>query len=298
MLHRPQWWELDDEAFVRQAYQRLLDRPADPDGLQNYVSQLRSGMPKAQIVAELEGSPEGRMVARRQSGSARPPVGEPHSLPASAAKSQASPSSTTGAKVVTQLLALEGEQFVREAYLAILGREADPAGLSYYGRRVAAGEPKEQILVDLRCDPEGQARATPVAGLDELVASAQAIAAAGPLTVKAASASELLTLHGREFVQSAYLTLFDRPADPEGLVRYLEVLRSGFSRSFVLAAFADSPEGKERAAKVTGLTNLLVGYRKGQRPSWRGWYWRNVRGAESDLTPAREARRLGWKEEG
>jgi hypothetical protein len=50
---------LHDEAFVRSAYEIILHRAPDPGGLQNYVSQVRRGIHKAQIVAELAQSPEG-----------------------------------------------------------------------------------------------------------------------------------------------------------------------------------------------------------------------------------------------
>ena len=62
------WRSLDGEEFVRQAYQRLLERPADLGGLHNYTAQLMAGMSKQQLIAELESSPEGRLVARRRRG--------------------------------------------------------------------------------------------------------------------------------------------------------------------------------------------------------------------------------------
>ena len=52
--------KLHDEAFVTGAYKVLLGRPPDPEGLENYLRQIRAGTQKSQIVAELAGSPEGR----------------------------------------------------------------------------------------------------------------------------------------------------------------------------------------------------------------------------------------------
>jgi Domain of unknown function (DUF4214) len=51
---------LYDEAFVTSAYKAILGRTPDPDGLQNYLTQVRGGVEKTHILAELSRSPEGR----------------------------------------------------------------------------------------------------------------------------------------------------------------------------------------------------------------------------------------------
>jgi Domain of unknown function (DUF4214) len=53
--------DLHDDVFVRCAYKVILGRMPDPGGQQNYVSQVRQGIHKAQIVVELALSPEGRL---------------------------------------------------------------------------------------------------------------------------------------------------------------------------------------------------------------------------------------------
>jgi hypothetical protein len=206
----PDWFSLEGEAFVRQAYQRLLDRPADAMGVQNYTAQLLAGLSKAQLVSELQSSPEGRMVARRR------PIG---------------------------------------------------AGLD----KARGGFANHQ--------------------LSTLAATeAQTSVAAEPRHV-----NDLMDFHGAMFVKAAYLALFKREADAEGLARYVEVLRSGFSRSYVLGTFAASPEAREKSSDLPGLRSLLAAYHKAQKSSWVGWYWRNVKGAESDLPAARESRMLAWR---
>jgi len=55
--------KLDDAAFVMEAYSAILDRDPDPGGLANYVSQIRAGVEKMQILAELAFSTEGRSKA-------------------------------------------------------------------------------------------------------------------------------------------------------------------------------------------------------------------------------------------
>jgi Domain of unknown function (DUF4214) len=53
--------KLHDEAFVTGAYKVLLGRSPDPEGRENYLRQVRAGTQKSKIVAELAGSPEGRL---------------------------------------------------------------------------------------------------------------------------------------------------------------------------------------------------------------------------------------------
>lgn len=51
---------LYDEQFVIRAYEVLLCRAPDSGGLNNYLSQIRKGVSKAQIIAEIALSDEGR----------------------------------------------------------------------------------------------------------------------------------------------------------------------------------------------------------------------------------------------
>jgi Domain of unknown function (DUF4214) len=53
--------ELHDEAFVYGAYQQVLGRTPDPGGLSNYLAQVRAGVGREQIAAELAQSPEGKL---------------------------------------------------------------------------------------------------------------------------------------------------------------------------------------------------------------------------------------------
>lgn len=53
--------QLHDEVFVIRAYEAVLGRPPDPGGQANYLAQVRAGVHKAHIVAELALSPEGEL---------------------------------------------------------------------------------------------------------------------------------------------------------------------------------------------------------------------------------------------
>lgn len=72
-------------------------------------------------------------------------------------------------RTVDELLTLYDEPFVRAAYRALLGREADPSGLDSYGARVRAGVPRERVLVELASSEEGRKRKPGIPGLDELL---------------------------------------------------------------------------------------------------------------------------------
>lgn len=55
------------------------------------------------------------------------------------------------------LLSLSGEAFVRAAYRAALGREADDGGLRHYVQRLRAGDGKTSVIRDLLNSKEAQA---------------------------------------------------------------------------------------------------------------------------------------------
>ncbi len=63
------------------------------------------------------------------------------------------------------LLTLDGSAFVREAYRAILGREADESGLQHYTQSVCEGTEKLEILRQLSQSPEGANRGQRIRGL-------------------------------------------------------------------------------------------------------------------------------------
>jgi glycosyltransferase involved in cell wall biosynthesis len=50
----------NDERFIQIAYQTLLDRAPDPEGMQYYLTRLRSGISKVEVLAQLRSSSEGK----------------------------------------------------------------------------------------------------------------------------------------------------------------------------------------------------------------------------------------------
>ena len=57
-----------DEAFVTNAYLIVLGRDPDPDGLAHYLARVRSGAEKAEIIADLAKSAEGRRYCAELAG--------------------------------------------------------------------------------------------------------------------------------------------------------------------------------------------------------------------------------------
>jgi hypothetical protein len=57
---------------------------------------------------------------------------------------------------IETLLDLPDEEFVKAAYLLVLGRNPDPSGLAHYSRQVREGEEKAAILAELARSEEGR----------------------------------------------------------------------------------------------------------------------------------------------
>jgi hypothetical protein len=59
---------LHDQRFVDCAYETLLDRAPDPEGLAYYLGRLRSGLPKVGVLKQLRRSEEGKAQASKLPG--------------------------------------------------------------------------------------------------------------------------------------------------------------------------------------------------------------------------------------
>jgi Glycosyl transferases group 1/Domain of unknown function (DUF4214) len=69
---------------------------------------------------------------------------------------------------------------------------------------------------------------------------------------------ELLNLDGEEFVNRAYVTLFKRLPDPDGLINYLTELRSGFSKLEIVSRLRKSTEGRKHAHRLAGFRSIVM----------------------------------------
>ncbi len=172
------------------------------------------------------------------------------------------------------------EQFVFSAYLVVLGREADPEGLDYYVRLLERGVDRSVILSELAHSEEAADRRAswsdvseallaardqpdhPSASSDESDPSHQTPAALAGTEALPGSTAELLDLYDEEFVRSCFMSLLRRPADLDGLGNYLRQVRSGVSRSQIIAELASSSEGRKIERPLRGLDALLEAERR------------------------------------
>lgn len=61
------------------------------------------------------------------------------------------------------------------------------------------------------------------------------------------------SLDGRQFVNSCYTVVLGRSPDASGLEHYVEQLRHGADKAFILGAVVYSAEGRRRGRRVAGL---------------------------------------------
>jgi len=114
---------------------------------------------------------------------------------------------------LADLLAYHDETFVRVAYLALLGREPDAAGLAHHVAALRAGTSKVEILGRLLHSAEGRARDVHVAQLSwrYLLQRAYRVPVAGPvLQVAAAIFNGPAAIRNQRRFESHVMQLLDR----------------------------------------------------------------------------------------
>jgi hypothetical protein len=79
----------------------------------------------------------------------------------------------------------------------------------------------------------------------------------GDVELKINSVHDLLRLYDTEFLAGAYETLLGRPLDIDGVRSYLNAMREGHDREFVIYSLATSPEGLRFQSDLDGLPQFL-----------------------------------------
>jgi hypothetical protein len=69
---------------------------------------------------------------------------------------------------------------------------------------------------------------------------------------------ELLDLNGEEFIYGAYVTLFRRLPDSDGLVNYLTELQTGISKLEIVSRLRQSSEGRKYAHSLSGYRSIIM----------------------------------------
>jgi GT2 family glycosyltransferase len=72
---------------------------------------------------------------------------------------------------------------------------------------------------------------------------------------------ELLALEGKEFIQAAYVSSFNREADAQGLENYLEELKAGVSKLTIVSRLRNSEEGRQKALPLAGFRQAVMARR-------------------------------------
>jgi len=145
---------LEGARFIECAYQTLLDRAPDGDGLEYFMGKLQAGLPKIEVLSELGSSDEAK------------------ELPARIAAFDAAIRDYRARKVsrtLNGLLALHDQAFIECAYYTLLGRGPDLEGLDLYLGRLRSGASKLQILADLLLSLEGREHSAELPGLDAVI---------------------------------------------------------------------------------------------------------------------------------
>ena len=218
--------------FTDMLYARLLWRLPDAEGKASWEAALTEGrMDRGQIIKAIALSDEA--------------VSKPIAL-------IGIPPMTLEEEALTRL---EGETFMREAFLWIMGREPDPAGLDYFGSLLAAGASKSLILHAMLATEEGSHREMCLVG-----GRYDGMTAGGPVALET-----LMSLPDGDFTEMSYLRLLGRYADREAYLGWRQQLAAGASRLDLLKGLLESPEGKARQAEITGFKGAYMKHQISRR---------------------------------
>ncbi|WP_175031157.1 FkbM family methyltransferase [Burkholderia lata] len=155
---------LDGDDFIRAAYLKVLNRAVDPTGLNYYRQRLFIGISRREILGQLAHSSEGRSTGEWRSRLR-------HSYSVLRRRS------VTPFRWATEIISAfkkyhlheitrrDGDQFIMEAFRAVLGRSPDKAGFEHYRIQLLSGRDKVSILADMRMSKESKAVGNRVAGL-------------------------------------------------------------------------------------------------------------------------------------
>lgn len=134
---------LEGEQFIRAAYQKILLREVDGDGLKTHSEALDHGQTKADIIFKLLTSKESYLKNIEVTGF------------------------QIGSISAERLLSeTDNDSFIRAAYIAVLGRNVDATGLETHSRGLLFGNmDRLDILIALYDSPEGKMTGTRITGM-------------------------------------------------------------------------------------------------------------------------------------
>ncbi len=212
----------DPTRFVREAYLRILNRWPRDPEVRELVRTIEAGISKAYVIFCLVNSAEAIRRGVEFRGYWKP-------------------------LTAPVLARLRGAHLVRAAFRSILWREPNSEELYSYLKSLSRSGRPEQAVLELSRAPEAS-RYPPLTGLDEL---------------RPRELSDLLPIAGDDaFLNEAYQSIFNRPADPDGLRTHLSALRRA-SRAQVLRAIVMSPEAQALPRQFVLNGELIAGASSG-----------------------------------
>lgn len=67
---------------------------------------------------------------------------------------------------------------------------------------------------------------------------------------------DLLAYNNERFIVELYRNLLDREPDPEGYRLYLNLLKEGKTKEYIIYSLVESPEAQKANVEIKGLKNL------------------------------------------
>ncbi|MCD6027068.1 MAG: putative UDP-perosamine 4-acetyltransferase [Solimicrobium sp.] len=163
-INLPFLFSLNSQEFITAAYSLILNRAPDETGQRYYQQRLEAGISRIQILGQLAASGENdtadiwyrelRGPYLRSKWRRIPVIGWICEFIAAITQDH-----------LSELLALNEEQFVVKAFHSILGRAPETGALEHYLAVLRAGQDKMTILIDIKQSKEGKAAGSRVAGL-------------------------------------------------------------------------------------------------------------------------------------
>jgi hypothetical protein len=170
-------------------------------------------------------------------------------------------SSDYEANRLKRVLALDGPEFLGQAYLLMLGRPIDPEGFRNYDAQFRAGTSKLSILAELRGSQEGRSYSgdTP----DPLMFLAQAL----PVnTSPAASLQDMVRMNGSEFVAQGFVSITGRLPEEDAGRHYVTRLNGGADKLEVLLEIIEANRGSPGTPGLRTLEEAIRSMRGGLYP--------------------------------
>jgi hypothetical protein len=153
--------------------------------------------------------------------------------------------------MLDELISLPGDDFVRAAYLTILGRALDEEGQGHYRRRLRQGFSKAAVL-------------------DDLIRSKEA--------KRSNRCDDLAEMPDDGFLEVIYRRVLGRELDSDGKQHYLDALGRHGDRRRVFREIQKSGEANQRNRQLSKLKKDLK-QRLREESGRRGWWGNARRGA-------------------